>query len=219
MDAHSVQFLDIQSYIDFEIGEGERERTRELYERLLQRTHHVKVWMSYADFEGAPMPEPDEEEEEDAQAAAARTHAAQSGPESAASRQAKARRWAIAAPTLSGIIPHNHNQLMHIAKDQIPEGAPTPLRMMRRTHRQRLPAPRLPRAPQNQPQARKQRPAGAQPVARSLASSHPDWHLHHLHRLFICMSLKMPDGLRGPGDWPVLDRCMPIQRTAGCLQR
>ena len=40
----------VQSYIDFEIGEGERERTRELYERLLQRTHHVKVWMSYADF-------------------------------------------------------------------------------------------------------------------------------------------------------------------------
>ncbi len=100
MDAHSVQFLDIQSYIDFEIGEGERDRTRELYERLLQRTHHVKVWMSYADFEGAPMPEPDEEEEEDAQAAAARTHAAQNGPESAASRQAKARRWAIAAPPL-----------------------------------------------------------------------------------------------------------------------
>ena len=99
MDSHSVQ-CSIQSYIDFEIGEGERERTRELYERLLQRTHHVKVWMSYADFEGAPMPEPDEEEE-DAQAAAACTHAAQSGPESAASRQAKARRWAIAAPTLS----------------------------------------------------------------------------------------------------------------------
>ena len=48
----------MQSYIDFEIGEGERKNTRELYERLLQRTHHVKVWMSYADFEGAPLPEP-----------------------------------------------------------------------------------------------------------------------------------------------------------------
>ena len=85
--------LHAQSYIDFEIGEGERERTRELYERLLQRTHHVKVWMSYADFEAAPMPEPEEEEEEAAEAAAAsRAQAAQRGPESAASREARARR-------------------------------------------------------------------------------------------------------------------------------
>ena len=86
--------LHAQSYIDFEIGEGERDRTRELYERLLQRTHHVKVWMSYADFEAAPMPEPEEEEEEeDAEAAAARrAQAAQSGPVSAASREARARR-------------------------------------------------------------------------------------------------------------------------------
>ena len=82
----------LQSYIDFEIGEGERERTRELYERLLQRTHHVKVWMSYADFEGAPLPEPEEGDEEDPQAAAVRAQAAQSGPESAASREARARR-------------------------------------------------------------------------------------------------------------------------------
>jgi crooked neck len=86
----------VQSYIDFEIGEGERERTRELYERLLQRTHHVKVWMSYADFEGAPMPEPEDDEEEDAEAAAARrAQAAQSGPESAASREARARRCPV----------------------------------------------------------------------------------------------------------------------------
>ena len=82
----------MQSYIDFEIGEGERKNTRELYERLLQRTHHVKVWMSYADFEGAPLPEP-EDEEEDPQAAAAHAQAAQSGPESAASREARARRY------------------------------------------------------------------------------------------------------------------------------
>ena len=32
-----------QAYIDFEAGEGERERTRHLYERLLERTSHVKV--------------------------------------------------------------------------------------------------------------------------------------------------------------------------------
>jgi hypothetical protein len=34
---------DTQAYIDFEAGEGERERTRHLYERLLERTSHVKV--------------------------------------------------------------------------------------------------------------------------------------------------------------------------------
>lgn len=33
----------LQAYIDFEIGEGNREGARELYERLLQRTRHVKV--------------------------------------------------------------------------------------------------------------------------------------------------------------------------------
>jgi hypothetical protein len=32
-----------KSYIDFEIMEGERELTRKLYERLLDRTQHVKV--------------------------------------------------------------------------------------------------------------------------------------------------------------------------------
>ena len=32
-----------QAYIDVEIGEGNREGARELYERLLQRTRHVKV--------------------------------------------------------------------------------------------------------------------------------------------------------------------------------
>lgn len=32
-----------QAYIDFEIADGERDRTRALYERLLERTRHVKV--------------------------------------------------------------------------------------------------------------------------------------------------------------------------------
>ena len=45
-----------QAYIDFEIGEGERQRTRVLYQRLLDRTKHVKVWLSFARFEAAPLP-------------------------------------------------------------------------------------------------------------------------------------------------------------------
>lgn len=45
-----------KAYIDFEIGEGQRPRTRQLYKRLLTRTGHVKVWMSYAQFEDAPLP-------------------------------------------------------------------------------------------------------------------------------------------------------------------
>jgi len=40
-----------KSYIDFEEEEEEWERTRLLYERLLEKTEHVKVWISYAHFE------------------------------------------------------------------------------------------------------------------------------------------------------------------------
>ncbi|TVY40276.1 Pre-mRNA-splicing factor [Lachnellula subtilissima] len=50
-----------KAYIDFEEEEGEYERTRKLYERLLDKTDHVKVWISYAHFE---INVPDEEEEE-----------------------------------------------------------------------------------------------------------------------------------------------------------
>jgi crooked neck len=32
-----------KAYIDFEVGLGETEKARELYERLLERTLHVKV--------------------------------------------------------------------------------------------------------------------------------------------------------------------------------
>ncbi|KHN98523.1 cell cycle control protein (Cwf4) [Metarhizium album ARSEF 1941] len=49
-----------KAYIDFEEEEGEYERTRELYERLLEKTDHVKVWISYAHFE-VNMPEDDDE--------------------------------------------------------------------------------------------------------------------------------------------------------------
>ncbi|KAK6619687.1 hypothetical protein RUM43_012444 [Polyplax serrata] len=40
-----------KAYVDFEIASGEMEKVRNLYERLLERTLHVKVWISYAQFE------------------------------------------------------------------------------------------------------------------------------------------------------------------------
>lgn len=57
-----------KAYIDFEIDEGERDNARELYETLVRQSGHVKVWISYALFEGEPIPVPRaerEEEEED----------------------------------------------------------------------------------------------------------------------------------------------------------
>jgi tetratricopeptide (TPR) repeat protein len=57
-----------KSYIDFESVEGayERDRTkvRALYERLVERTGHVKVWISWALFEGGELKPPAEEDEE-----------------------------------------------------------------------------------------------------------------------------------------------------------
>lgn len=48
----------MQAYIEFEISQGEHERTRRLYERLLDRTKHLKVWVSFAKFEaGVPLEE------------------------------------------------------------------------------------------------------------------------------------------------------------------
>lgn len=56
-----------KAYIDFEEEEGEYERTRDLYERLLDKTDHVKVWISYAHFE-INIPEDDADDEgEDAE--------------------------------------------------------------------------------------------------------------------------------------------------------
>ncbi|XP_076174244.1 pre-mRNA splicing factor crn [Ptiloglossa arizonensis] len=40
-----------KSYIDFEIAQDETENARQLFERLLERTLHVKVWIAYAKFE------------------------------------------------------------------------------------------------------------------------------------------------------------------------
>ncbi|KAJ7709731.1 hypothetical protein B0H17DRAFT_999105 [Mycena rosella] len=61
-----------KAYIDFEIEEGERETARALYERLIQLSGHVKVWISYALFEAEPIPIPralreDEDEDDEAE--------------------------------------------------------------------------------------------------------------------------------------------------------
>ncbi|KAF0893166.1 hypothetical protein E2562_023193 [Oryza meyeriana var. granulata] len=39
--------------LQFEIGENNFERTRQLYEELINRTKHLKVWVSYAEFEAS----------------------------------------------------------------------------------------------------------------------------------------------------------------------
>ncbi|KAF8585656.1 pre-mRNA-splicing factor CLF1 [Ramaria rubella] len=52
-----------KSYIDFEIEEGERERARALYERLVERSGHCKVWVSFALFEAAPIKAADVEDD------------------------------------------------------------------------------------------------------------------------------------------------------------
>ncbi|KAG5889090.1 hypothetical protein JTB14_002118 [Gonioctena quinquepunctata] len=40
-----------KTYVDFEISQKKTENARQLYERLLERTSHVKVWLSFAKFE------------------------------------------------------------------------------------------------------------------------------------------------------------------------
>ncbi|XP_061172995.1 crooked neck-like protein 1 [Saccostrea echinata] len=40
-----------KAYIDFQIEQEEYDKTRALYRRLLERTQHVKVWISFANFE------------------------------------------------------------------------------------------------------------------------------------------------------------------------
>jgi crooked neck len=55
-----------KAYIDFEEEEGAYDRTRLLYERLLQKTDHVKVWISWAQFEiGVPDPDSAEDAAQD----------------------------------------------------------------------------------------------------------------------------------------------------------
>lgn len=59
-----------KEYINFEINEVDYERVRQLYERLLQKTDHLKVWLDYAKFESATWEEDEEEDEEEAKKAA-----------------------------------------------------------------------------------------------------------------------------------------------------
>ncbi|CAA6661039.1 unnamed protein product [Spirodela intermedia] len=54
-DALDMPELLWKAYIDFEISKGESGRVRQLYERLLQRTKHLKVWISYAKFEASAI--------------------------------------------------------------------------------------------------------------------------------------------------------------------
>ncbi|KAL4073761.1 hypothetical protein J3A83DRAFT_4371055 [Scleroderma citrinum] len=59
-----------KAYIDFEVEEqGDREKARSLYERLIALSGHHKVWISYAEFEGSsiPLPRALREEEEEAE--------------------------------------------------------------------------------------------------------------------------------------------------------
>ncbi|KAI6653773.1 Crooked neck-like protein 1 [Oopsacas minuta] len=42
-----------KAYIDFEVELEDWERVRALYERLLDKTKHIKVWLSYARFEAS----------------------------------------------------------------------------------------------------------------------------------------------------------------------
>lgn len=44
-----------KAFIDFEIEEGEGENARRLFKRLLEKTGHVKVWISFAQFEGSEI--------------------------------------------------------------------------------------------------------------------------------------------------------------------
>ena len=44
-----------KSYIDLEIEEGESDKARALYEKLVSRTGHVKVWISFAQFEASSI--------------------------------------------------------------------------------------------------------------------------------------------------------------------
>ncbi|KAG8224262.1 hypothetical protein J437_LFUL001642 [Ladona fulva] len=61
-----------KAYIDFEVSLGEIDKARELYERLLERTLHVKVWMSYAQFEMSGIEEGENEDKEEERIARAR---------------------------------------------------------------------------------------------------------------------------------------------------
>ncbi|ORY75076.1 hypothetical protein BCR37DRAFT_192887 [Protomyces lactucae-debilis] len=60
-----------KSYIDFEFEGEDFDKTRKLYERLLAKTMHVKVWTSFAQFE-LSVSEPEEDEDTSRKSAAER---------------------------------------------------------------------------------------------------------------------------------------------------
>lgn len=80
-----------KAYIDMEVGEGQREAARKLYKRLLERTGHVKVWLSYAAFEAAPLPLLLEDNSEASPETAAQAAEDAGGSEAAAVREVTAR--------------------------------------------------------------------------------------------------------------------------------
>lgn len=45
-----------KAYINIELDDGNYEKVRNLYERLLVKTKHIKVWLSYAKFESSQSP-------------------------------------------------------------------------------------------------------------------------------------------------------------------
>ena len=47
-----------KSYIDMEISQENFDRVRDLYTKLLNKTKHVKVWLSYARFESDTAHDP-----------------------------------------------------------------------------------------------------------------------------------------------------------------
>uniref|UniRef100_A0A1D1ZQ99 Crooked neck-like protein 1 n=1 Tax=Auxenochlorella protothecoides TaxID=3075 RepID=A0A1D1ZQ99_AUXPR len=88
-----------KAFIDYEIASGRRDAARALYERLLARTRHVKVWLSYARFEATPLAllaQRDEEGEEEGRVSEGERRAeaerAEGGAAGVAAREAAARR-------------------------------------------------------------------------------------------------------------------------------
>jgi hypothetical protein len=47
---HRILYIRYHFYLIFS---GEREKVRSLYSRLLERTSHVKVWLSYGQYEAS----------------------------------------------------------------------------------------------------------------------------------------------------------------------
>lgn len=77
-DDHGMEMPELvwKRYIEFEAEEGNYHNSRNLFETLLERANHVKVWISYATFElSIPENEDEDEEEEHEPSAESRTNA------------------------------------------------------------------------------------------------------------------------------------------------